>query len=396
MYSASRSLGSLFLVLTIGILLVSGCENPGSVGADLTDDRADIVIDTFRVDGITTSQYNWYSGDYAYFSAGQFNDPLFGNLRAIGMVKPSLPIAADTLFGPNSIMKMRIILNDDLIYGDPSAPQQFDVYLIDETWRGRAWLLNEEVEYLTDQLVASFSIEDQDSIDVVLDTSWVNIYRDYAQDTTAAADSAYRYEVGGLALVPTNTSKVIPLNSQQTRFVIESPEDTLEIPLAEWAYSLNRGTPNIPANSMALHSTLENVLTFELDLSNVDIQGIAKAELVLYQNESVMESSIAASAERPDAPTAELYIVEPEVTPEGITIGRPVVTGDFSEADNAYHFTITSIVQRIVLDGIREEERFYITLPNNGTIRSSLIYGSQATDENAPKLIITSLKNNDS
>ncbi|HEX6983124.1 MAG TPA: hypothetical protein VF181_10220 [Balneolaceae bacterium] len=397
MISAFRSTGSLCVVLVIGVLLMSGCENPGSVGGDLRENRADVVIDTFAVDAISTNQYSWYSGAYPYFSAGSFDDPLFGSLTTIGMLKPRLPGLTDsTGMGPDAVMKMRLIINDEQIYGEQTSPQQFDVYTISELWRSESWKLEDDIQFNANQRVASFSVQNQDSLDVILDSTWVQTYREFAQDTSAASDSVYKYEVFGLAIVPSNSSKIIPINSNSTRFVIETESDTFSVSLAEWAYSLNRGNSTIPQVSLPLHSTYESVLNFDLDVSAMDIQGvgISKAELVLYANTPVLESSLPASAERADAASAQLYIADPEFTPENIALGSPLVTGTYSEDDNAYHFTITSIVQRILLDGISENQEFYITFSNNGIIKSSLIFGEDAPADKTPKLIITSLKNN--
>jgi hypothetical protein len=256
--------------------------------------------------------------------------------------------------------------------------------------------LEDDIQFDTSQPVASFSVEDQDSLDIILDSTWVQTYLEFARDTSAIADSSYKYEAYGLAIVPMNTSKVIPINSNSTRFVIEADSDTFDVSLAQWAYSFDRGSSSIPQVSMPLHSTYESVLNFDLGVAEMGVQGvgISKAELVVYANSSALENSLAASEARSAATLAQLYIADPEFTPENIALGTPTVTGTYSEDDNAYHFTITSIVQRILLDGIAENQQFYITFSNNGIIRSSLIYGEDGPADKTPKLIITSLKNN--
>ncbi|HET6527931.1 MAG TPA: hypothetical protein VFG39_04195 [Balneolaceae bacterium] len=394
--NAFRSTGSLCIVLVVGVLLMSGCENPGSVGGGLREDNTEIAIDTFAVDAINTSQFNWYSGAYSYFSAGSFNDPLFGSLDAIGMLKPRLPVIPDSIdIGAGTEVKMRIIMNDEQFYGDQTSPQQFEVYPISELWRSKAWKLKDDIQFDASQKVAEFVVTDEDSLDITLGSTWVQTYLDFAQDTSATSDSTYKYEAYGLAIVPTNTSKVIPINSGSTRFVIETASDTLEASLARWAYSFDRGNSTLPPSSLPLHSTYESVLSFDLNLSEMDIQkvGISKAELVIYANTSALQSSLPASAERPATSSAQLYIANPEFTPENIAMSDPVSTGTYSEDDNAYHFTITSIVQRILLDGIAENQEFYITFSNNGMIRSTLLFDESGPADKAPKLIITSLKN---
>ncbi|MCW9706859.1 hypothetical protein [Fodinibius salsisoli] len=381
-----------------------GCESPGSVGSGLTDSEADVVVYRDTVATVTTEQFNSYSGDYAFFSAGGFNDPLFGEMRATGMIKPALPnTSSDTLWDENTVMKMRILFDSPNVYGDTLADQSFDVYQIDEYWRRQAFKLQDDIRIDESQKVASFTVGSEDSLEVQLDQAWVNEnYRPYteelAADSTVDEDSLYANQEFGLALVPTNSNKIIPIDISSTRFLIEDAgEDTVQVATNQWAFFMSRNNePALPEGSVPVHSLLESALSFNYDLTEIDnISGpsISRAELVFHQNEDAMNQTVSGSVKRPQAQSALLHLIDPNGdTLSKLVPGNPVANGLYSEEDQAFHFNVTALVQNgLINNGLDEDQRFYITLPDNGAIKSSLISGSASV--NPPELVITYLKN---
>lgn len=397
MSSTFQNANAFCLLLIFGIVaVISSCENPGSVGSGLSESGADVEIVRDTIGVIDTVGLNSYSGSYAYFSAGGYNDPLFGELTAIGLVRPSLPASGDSL-EENAIMKMRIIIDSQNVYGDTLADQAFDIYRIDEYWRGRAFKLKDEIQLDRSQAIASFTVETGDSLDVVLDPAWVReYYRSYSESDDADADSLYQNEVHGLALVPEGSNKIIPLDAQSTRFVIENPEtDTFEVSNGQWAYHMSRNNePEHPEGSVAVYNMLENMLNFRLDISDIDIKGpsISRAELIFYQNNTTMEQSVSGSVKRPQPQSAQLRFVNPEQTPDNLIAGSPASNGVYSEDDHAFHFNITSLMQNGLINGLPEDREFYFMLPNDGAVKTSLI-SIDPNSERAPKLVITYLKN---
>lgn len=387
-----------FLVLGLATTLITGCDNPGSVGADIPGSggaSVEVVEDTISIVADTT--FNSYSGSFSYFSAGAFSDPLFGDLRATGMLKPALP-NNDSLEA-DAKMKMRLLLSADDVYGDTLASQSFDVYEISEFWRARAYKLKDEIQLDKSRKIASFTVGTEDSMDVLLDQQWVqNSYLSYTlTDSTAAyEDSLYDEQEFGLALVPTNSNKIIPLDARSTRFVIQNPEtDTFEVGTDQSAYYLSRmNEPAPPEGSKPVHNMLERILSFGMDLSGVEANGptISKAELIFYQNQQAMEQSISGTVQRPQPQSALLHFVDPEQTPANLIPGNPIASGTYSEEDHAYHFDVTSVVRSGLINGLSESQKFYLTLPNDGTVKSTLITVDPSSPR-APKLIITYLKN---
>lgn len=387
----TSSLTSLLVLISFGI--ITGCEDPGSVGSNLSESGADVEIVDVPVEGMETVSFNSYSGNFSYFSVGAYNDPIFGEMEATGLLKPSLPASNNDSLQQDAVMKMRLLFDWEHVYGDTLTNQTFDVYPIQEFWRGNAIKLKDEIQIDENAKIASFTVEEDDSLDIILDSDWVdNNYRPYIDAENA--DSLYEDEVFGLALVPTEGGKILPLNSSSTRFVIENPEsDTFEVANDRWAYQLNRANEGeAPDGVFKAYNMLENTLTFNLDLSGIEVSGpnISKAELVFYRDETM--SDPAPQIKRQNVQRANLHFVNPKDTPDNLVPGNPVVSGTYSEKDEAYHFDVTSLLQRGLIDGLPEEQQFYITLPTNGTVKTDLIYSS-TSDSNPPKLEITYLKN---
>ena len=264
----------LFLVVSVSGFLLTGCESPGTIGGSFTDPGTQIQDTVFAVNDVETESYTTFSGRLSFFSAGRFNDPLFGNLNATSFIKPALPGLAprDTL-SSSVQMNLRLRVEEDSVYGDTLSTANYDLIEIDQIWRGRAVQLYDELE-LSQNVVGSFSIDEStDSVDVPLSSDWVQRYRAYFNTISANRDSLYLYDFHGLALVPQNESKIIPFNPSQVRFVtIDTGSDTSTINTSQWAYTLNRSNAtNAPTGSSKAISTFEQVLNFDLNLSKEDL-----------------------------------------------------------------------------------------------------------------------------
>ncbi|MGD8749165.1 MAG: hypothetical protein PVI44_11910 [Balneolaceae bacterium] len=379
---------------------MSGCDDAGPVGSDLTKPGAEVTVDTITVNTIDTTHTSTFSGGKNYFSAGAYSDPIFGDISAIGMVEPKLPPSVDSVQS-NAKMLMRIIINGDEVYGDSSAIQDFDIYEIDEYWEIAGQKMKDDIKINMNAKVASFSIGEEDSLDVELSSNWFDKYYKFASDTSSDADSLYEHEVYGLALVPQNSKKIIPLDRTSTRFVIQNPDtDTVSVNMSKYAYSLDRTNESFPQGSVPLYSTYESVLQLDVDLSDINAEAstISKTELVLYQNNAALEQSLQSeplSVQRPPEKNVQLHLADPEDIPKAIDPGSPIASGAYNRTDGAYHLDITSLAQQILLNGFPAGQKNYITLINNGIITPSLLYtnSEQVPVNKKPKIIITYLKN---
>lgn len=410
---------SFYLIVIFSVLLgLSACENPGSVGSDLTEPGSDVVRDTLIINDVRAVNAPSYSGELDYFSAGSFEDQLFGTLNATGYLKPNLPESSDTLRDDGEVF-LRVMYDMGQTYGDTVATQDFDLYRVDQYWRDRALKIDDELD-LEDQRIGEFSVDNEDSLMINLSEiapDWVEDYREFSrdskEDTTGQTDSTYTYEENGLAFFAQNNEKIIPLSRESTQIVAINPEndtaeaDTFDVNLNRWGYYLDRADDgSIPEGSLPLHSTFESVINFkELGISQLDLQppGLSRAELIFYENTSALEQSLngePGTTKRAKDQTAYLHLAHPDEVPENIDPGAPQnsptrVQGSYSEDDGTYRFDVTSLVENILRNGVPEEREFFITLPNDGVVKSTVLMSDsdQVPNSLKPKIIITSLKN---
>ena len=405
---ASGKAPSILIILASMLMLqVAGCSDSGSVGGGLPGTGSQIESDSLEVSGVQVETIVPFSGAINFFSVGQFQDPLFGDLNAVGYIKPVLP-AKDNDFFFGSNMTLQLAINDNTIYGDTLSAARYDLIELAEIYRGTSFRLNDELEFSPAPVVGSFTVQNnEDSVAVSLSSRWVSKYREFYNSEDADRDSLYRRQFLGLAIVPQNSAKIISINAVESRFrVIESfigdPEeadvDTLNIGFRESAYGLDR--TNVPANDPStskIYSTLEQVLKFDFDFSfeNLGSRNITRAELLFYRDNLALNQSLAqigASAMRPMDGNLRLYLLEGDELPQSIEAGTPIATGSYQPEDEAYHINITQAVRTQFFNNLDSDQMFYVTFgQNNGIIRSTVLFNSQAGAANQPKVIITSV-----
>lgn len=390
---------ALILALSVFSLTLYGCEDPGAVGGGFTDPGTEVTDTSIYVSDVSVDSFFTYSGNLTYFSAGEFNDPLFGDLRAISLLKPSLPVVgvADSL-SSGSYLSLQLALNDSSMYGDTLSTAQFDIVELGEIWRGRAWEIDDEVP-LTQNVIGSFQVgQETDSLVVPLAQEWSSRYRAFYNAISANRDSLYRYDFHGLALVPRNEAKIIPFNSSQSRFFVIDPlqEDTSFVTGSQWGYSLERsGSAASPTGSSEVISTYEKVMKLDLDLSRESLGtvNISKVELLVYLDQDNLDSSISQvsnTAVRPPLGNASLFVSDPQNLPEAFAAGSPIANGTFDEAAGAFRFDISRYANSILVEGASENDSFYVTFEtNDGMIRSGLFFNNQGPEEKRPRLVVT-------
>lgn len=384
----------------MGALLLVGCENPGSVGSGFLDADTRVITDTLQFSDLQEQSFDSWSGDHDFFSVGEFNDPLFGNLRSVGYLKPTLPgNSAENDFLSDAEMKLQLHIDQQEVYGDSNAAVQYDVMEVGELWRGVAMTLEDRLALDQSYTVGSFTAGKDETVTVDLSGSFVDRYREFYLSLEENRDSLYRYSFFGLALVPRDSGKMIPIDVEDTQFLVYNPGlDTLNFGLSSWAYSLERtNRPDLPAGRTPVHSTLENVFSFDLQALQeaVGSVNLSRVELVIYEDSVRMDNTldqVSASSGRPDVKFLRLHRVEKGTTPEALDPGSALARGAFNPKDAAFHFNITDFVRTGGLEASTGFD-FYITGPaHNGIIRSSLIFNNEAPAERRPKLIVTSIQ----
>ncbi len=395
----SRNVLFLFLIVSC-FTIVIGCEDPGVIGEGFTDSGTAIKADTFMVDNLESSSYNFYSGNLTHFSIGQFNDPLFGDMHTTGIIRPQL-LSNSFTFTDSANMKLRLVFDQIFVYGDSTQPAEYDIVELNQVWRGPAWKLYDEPQ-LTNSVVGSFTVEQEDSLDINLSENWTQLYRLQVLSENANRDSLYRINFPGLAIVPQNSGKIVPVDAQASKFIIENPEDdTVEVDTRDWAYSLDRSNvSNTPPETIKMHSTFENIISIEdlnLTRENLGSVNLSRVELVLYEDTQRLSNTISqasGSATRARITNARLQLLESDQVPIGLQTGSVLSNGTYNEEDGSYRFDITTFTNSILVDGLPSELNFYLTLEtNNGAIRSTLIHNEQGPEAKRPKLIVTYVQN---
>ncbi len=409
-FAAKNRASGLCLIFFIFALL-SSCSDSGTVGGGIIGPGTEIEVDTLEVTNIRTDSLNSYSGNLNHFSAGKFHDPLFGNLTAYGLMKPSLAGNGDTLSIDDSTnITLNLVFDANTTYGDTLAEQRFDLYEITEIWRGNEWRLNDEIERAAAP-VTSFTVNEDDSIEIPLPDEWVQKYGEYFNSTEDNRDTTYSREIHGFKIVPQNEGKIVTVNPFNTTFIATNLNlttestaadtmrvDSLNFGLHEWAYSLQR-TEVSPQSifSSKIISTLEKVIRFQFDFTfeNLETRNISKVELVFFRNNLLLDETISqagAAAKRPEAETLRLYYIEGDELPQRLTGGPTVATATYNSEDKAYIFDITGFVASGAVERLPEDLTFYITVGGSeGVIRSTLLYNSEA-ESKAPEVIVTSIE----
>lgn len=186
------------------------------------------------------------------------------------------------------------------------------------------------------------------------------------------------------------------INANQSSFLIRNPGDTVarEISLEDWGYTLDRSNvPSLPDSLNRIYSTQEklNSFNFESNKSTIGSENISRAELKLHTAHDRMQSSLPANHVRPVADVFQLYLLNPDDLEYSLIGVRPSFSVQIDSVDYSFSADLTSYINQQLFGDPVVGRRFYGTLrTNNGVIRSTLVYNTQAADL-FPKILITSV-----
>lgn len=410
---------SIFLLAALVAAFFGGCDPSGSVGGGFAGPETDVSYDTTAINEIHIDTLFAYTGNLDYFSAGRFQDPLFGDITATGIFRPPLASNRDSLaFDNGTSVILNLAVNPETVYGDSIVAQTFSLYEARERWRGNQWRINENMP-ISSTPVATFTVEEKDTlIQVPLSDSWVEEYGTYFNLTESNRDSIYVREFFGMVVVPENETKIVTMNMYSSSLlatnlevvkpdseIVEVPRlDSLTIQLdngGEWAYSLDRSNVNAsPQSSAKMISTYERIIRFDHDFTLEDIKrrNIARVEIIFYVDKLLLEQSIdqaGAAAVRPESTLLRMHYIEGDELPQALSQYNQknglleYVEATYNEEDKAYHFNVTRQVKTGYFEATQEERDFYITIgENDGVVRSGLLFNSLATGKN-PKVVVT-------
>lgn len=387
----------------------TACSDEGTVGGGLSGAETNVQYDTLEVAGLRVDTLISYTGNLIFFSTGRFQDPLFGDITAVGLFKPFLASNDDTLrFDNNTQVILNLTVVPDTVYGDTLSAQQFGLYEAEELWRANQWRIRDNIQTGAAP-IATFSVGDDDTAQVPLPDEWVDEYGKFFNSFNDNRDSVFVRQFFGLVLRPEGSDKIVTVNPFNTTFlatnidVIDTDSvatdttrlDSLSFGLREWAFSVERSNVNpSPQSSLKLISTFERVIRFDydFDFENIETRNIAKVELIFYVDKLLLEQSInqaGAAAVRPVSETLNLYYLEGDELPQSLSSNPTVGQADYNEEDEAYRFNITQPVLNGFFEATSDERVFYLTIGDHqGIIQSGLIFNS-LIEGKAPKVVVT-------
>ncbi|MDZ7717956.1 MAG: DUF4270 family protein [Balneolaceae bacterium] len=414
----SRFSIAAFLLL-ITAFLSTACESPGSVGNDIVEDKENVVSETIYLDDYTIIQENSFSGRLGFTPVGSYDDPLYGNMRSVALLKPSLSVSGvDTIREDDSI-SLRLIFNGT-IYGDSLATSSFEIYEAGEIWRGAELRYNEEIPVDMTSKVAEFQVPaTQDTLIVDLGASWTDKYAGYFNSdpdlSSAERDSVYIRNFPGLAIVPAEGNQNIrflktragqqdPNSTEQeeeliTSFLfnsmVQDDEDEEEnsgpdvIQVRDWGASFTREEESEEFGNFFLHNS-ERVLKFQPNIPDtLGSKNIINAQLILSKNKNPQENTPFASRPNTNIVRAHVFEDDPFDIMAEIFTTQPNFGTSLNDTTDAFLMNVTSFVLND-LYGETSGQNIYITTESvNGLIYSSHFYGPNSDEIRKPRLVIT-------
>lgn len=380
------------------MLLLAGCEDPGVVGNEFVGNDASVVIDTLKVTDFDTTSFQAYSGGYSYFSAGQYSDPVFGDVEAIGLIRPTiLNQVADTVEADAKVY-LSLITDPANVYGDTTVTSTFDLVEIDAPWRQNEVKYDSDIPLSSNVILSDISIGMDDSVAVELPDSWVQKYRDYVNGVDSLKNEVYKSEYFGFALVPTNSSKIIAFKyapgGSSTRLYVDNPADTTiryQVIRDHATLVSRQNEPALGDSLSAFYSTQSRVFDLGIPISGDSLgsQNLARVELVLRRAEEQM--TLPENNVRPPSTGYNLYYLNPDDIPFTLYSYSVGNAANVDSTDFSFRFNLTAHANSVLFEGSPNTRIIGVVKNNNGLVHSELLYNTQAALKE-PKILLTTVK----
>jgi hypothetical protein len=418
-YKGSRFSIAAFLLLTA--IMVGGCDSSGSVGEGLGPDEDSVNKTVLNLESLETVSSNTFSGRLQRSPMGYFEDPLYGTINAVALLKPTISRAqVDTIReGDTMSLKMHFSTVSNGVEGGVS---NFEIYEVGELWRGNQLRYNSEISVDFANKVGEFQLTDEDSIEVELSDDWVQKLRVIFDAPTAERDSLYRSEFTGLAIVPSETNQRIHYlrhsqededDSSVTRFLVYSdpPDENGEngdngdengddegpvirtLGLLDWGSSVVRSNEPESTDGIVLHNS-ERVLRVEVNIPKEELntRNIVNAKLIFGLRTDVELAN--PGIIRPPVESIRGHSFNPvpnDLTSE-LFINTPRFNASIDEDVNTFRLDVTQYVLNEVY-GDGDEGSIFVSLQAiNGFLYSAHLFDETAAEEAMrPRIVITSV-----
>jgi hypothetical protein len=398
----NKGIFSLCVVFIAFTILITGCEDPGSVGSEFVE-SPQLTFDTLNVEQTELLSYSGYSGGLNFIPMGYYSDALFGEVNAIGLFRPIRTLAvSDTIeIKEDFDLKLQLQIDSLEVYGDTLSTASYSVREVSSIWRENALTIDYDIQLGNE--IGQFTISpDQDQITIDLSDAWVDEYKTWYFSELSRPDSAYSLDFNGLAIVPDQqSSKISFAQASSSRFMLinyTAPDttDTLTVSLKDHGYILDRSGQVISPNTVPIHTTLEGMLNITLPVAELEAQAagnnIIRVDLVFYEARTELESSLPTNHSRLPLNSVNFDLYESFEPAFEYQFGQVEFRGTADPDEDLFRANITTFVNNILYG---EETRNRLVLGaglTSGAVRSSLFYDITAPENVRPKIIITSLE----
>jgi hypothetical protein len=375
---------AFLLFLTSSVMFLS-CEESGNVGEQLVIDRNQVTSDTFFIPPMQSVQYDPYTGDLNFISAGSYNDQYVGNIDVAGFFIPSLlqSTLIDTL-NEKSRAFLRFRVYD--YYGDTLGTAKFGVYGVRSLWRPSKFRAS-SVPVLDQTPLATFDVSNDTLVNVALSAKWLEEYKKYVYSDAANKDSAYIQSYYGLAIKPILPGKIFSVNRDSLKIFFYNEKDTSSVSVRSTAYNFKRVRKNNSSSSVQISSNQENLpsFTIQIDLNKLKNTNITRAMLRFEEEEGFLKNSLPKNHIRPQSLTLNAYNPNGLLKPEDIIVLSPAITF-VVQTDGSYQANVTGLIRQMIASNQNQKTYYLSVQPRSGLLHNTMI---DQGNLRKPKLILS-------
>lgn len=398
-----------FLLLTVTFPFM-GCESGGSVGGDIIPSDDGIDSRTVGFTEINLYNENTFAGRLTNTSLGYVNDPLYGTIESVALIKPVIIRGDLELILVENKVQLQLEFREE-IFGDRTTTSEYKIYEVGELWRGNQLRYNQQVKIDRSAVVGEFQMQNELAITVDLSEEWTRKFTDFYNSQTADRDSLYRNNFPGLAIVPSKNNQNLRFlrtgNSLDlpdlavTRFIVNPPDDedseeedaVTDLGLRDWGSSYLRSDIPEQSSGFTIHNT-ETILELipNLPADQFSSRNISNATLVLTKNQNIEQFQPNFERLSPDLVQLHVFGEKPRDIMAEIFTKDPDFFRINEEEEDFFLVDITQYVLNQVY-GERTDDKLYLTTQlSNGMLYSTQFYDLTAPEELRPRIVITFIK----
>lgn len=359
-------------------LLLLGCDDPTSVGADrLTDQSLNVREQSVSMD-VGSMPFSDISGDQPTVLVGGVEDPIGGSTRAVAYVSFADIVTTDA-FASGPVTQATMIVRPTYRFGYTSNPLSVKIGAIEEVWSASGRKTDSTLAVISGDLGSADWASTDSLARITLDPAWLNSWQD---DLKSGSGS----NIPGLVL-SSDANWVMGFNADAQLEVI-SGGDTLRFPVEQTFTEISHTGSSLGTlvDGSGETSTLEIAWSTAEDWQAVTLSG---AKIVVDIDTSLIASQTPPGFERGALPSLRLIGIDTEDN------RFEIETTGFSSSESAYVFS-SSYLRAILQDASKGQSslaRFMVDVPVslNTVARIPLVGGSGNTPR--VKLVVVSPEN---